>query len=70
MVVGMNLVIVLLQFGHQLSIRAMGKALMGHEALAYEAICDLAKIMARLQITALVEKPHEGPNKTKGDNPQ
>jgi len=31
MVVGMNLVIVFTTVGHQLSIRAMGKALMGHE---------------------------------------
>ena len=68
MVLGMNLVVVLIQFGHQLSIRAMGKALMGHEALAYEAICDLAKTMARLQIDCLTEKPNEGTNKVKGGN--
>lgn len=70
MVDGMNLIVVLLQFGHQLSIRAMGKALMGHEALAYEAICDLAKTIARLQINVLVEKPNERINKSKGGSTQ
>ena len=65
----MSLLIVILQFGHQLSVKGMGHALAGHEAMAYAAICDLIKQVAKAQAAAM-ESFNEGPNKTTGGSAQ